>query len=31
MSILEKTKIGNYVQVNLELSKDRLTKEIIIK
>jgi len=29
MSILEKTKIGNYVRVNLELSKDRLTKEII--
>ena len=29
MSILEKTKIGNSVQVNLELSKDRLTKEII--
>ena len=29
MSILEKTKIGNCVRVNLELSKDRLTKEII--
>ena len=29
MSILDKTKIGNFVQVNLELSKDRLTKEII--
>jgi hypothetical protein len=29
MSILDKTKIGNYVQVNIELSKDRLTKEII--
>ena len=29
MSILEKAKIGNSVQVNLELSKDRLTKEII--
>ena len=29
MSILDKTKIGNLVQVNLELSKDRLTKEII--
>ena len=29
MSILDKTKIGNTVQVNLELSKDRLTKEII--
>ena len=29
MSILDETKIGNSVQVNLELSKDRLTKEII--
>ena len=29
MSILDKTKIGNLVLVNLELSKDRLTKEII--
>ena len=29
MSILENTKIGNSVQVNLEQSKDRLTKEII--
>ena len=29
MSILDKTKIGNSVQVNLELSKDRHTKEII--
>ena len=29
MSILDKTKIGNSVQVNLELSKDRLTKETI--
>ena len=29
MSILDNTKIGNSVQVNLELSKDRLTKEII--
>ena len=29
MSILENTKIGNSVQINLELSKDRLTKEII--
>ena len=29
MSILDKVKIGNYVQVNLELSKDRLTQEII--
>ena len=29
MSILDKTKIGNSVQVNLELSKDRLTKDTI--
>ena len=29
MSILDKVKIGNSVQVNLEQSKDRLTKEII--
>ncbi len=29
MSILDKAKIGNSVQVNLELSKDRLTREII--
>ena len=29
MSILDKVKIGNYVQVNLELSKDRLNKETI--
>ena len=29
MSILDKAKIGNSVQINLELSKDRLTKEII--
>ena len=29
MSILDKAKIGNSVQVNLEISKDRLTKEII--
>ena len=29
MSILDKTKIGNSVKVNLELSKDRLTKEVI--
>ena len=29
MSILDKVKIGNYVQVNLELSKERLTKETI--
>ena len=29
MTILDKTKKGDLVQVNLELSKDRLTKEII--
>ncbi len=29
MSILDDAKIGNFVQVNLELSKDRLTKEVI--
>ena len=29
MSILEKAKIGTFVKVNLELSKDRLNKEII--
>ena len=29
MSILDKVKIGNSVKVNLELSKDRLTKEIV--
>ena len=29
MSILDKAKIGDSVQVNLELSKDRLKKEII--
>ena len=29
MSILDKTKIGNSVKINLELSRDRLTKEII--
>ena len=29
MSILDKAKIGNSVRVNLEFSKDRLTKEII--
>ena len=29
MSILDKVKIGNFVQVNLELSKDRLNKETI--
>ena len=29
MSILDNTRIGNSVQVNLELSKDRLTKEVV--
>ena len=29
MSLLDKAEIGNSVQVNLELSKDRLNKEII--
>ena len=29
MSILDKAKIGDSVKVNLELSKDRLSKEII--
>ena len=29
MSILDKVQIGNSVQVNLDLSKDRLNKEII--
>jgi len=29
MSILDKAKIGDSVQINLELSKDRLTKESI--
>jgi len=29
MSILDKVKIGNTVQINLELSKDRLNKETI--
>ena len=29
MSILDKAKIGNSVQINLELSKDRLNKEIV--
>ena len=29
MSILDKVKIGNSVQVNIELSRDRLTKETI--
>ena len=29
MSILDKSKIGDSVQINLEVSKDRLTKEAI--
>ena len=29
MSILDKVKIGNSVQINLELSKDRFTKEVV--
>ena len=29
MSILDKAKIGNTVQINLGLSKDRLSKEVI--
>ena len=29
MSILDKAKIGNSVQINLELSKDRLNKELV--
>ena len=29
MSILDYTKIGDSVQINLELSKDRLSKEVI--
>ena len=29
MTILDKVKIGNFVQINLGLSKDRLTKETI--
>ena len=29
MSILDKTKVGSPVKVNLELSKDRLSREII--
>jgi len=29
MSILDKSKVGDSVQINLELSKDRLTKETI--
>ena len=29
MSILDKAEIGNFVQINLELSRDRLNNEII--
>ena len=29
MSILDKTKIGDSVQINLELSKERLAKEVV--
>ena len=29
MSILDKTKVGNSVQINLELSKGRLTKDVV--
>ena len=29
MSILDKAKIGNFVQINLGLSKDRLSKEVV--
>ena len=29
MSILDRTRIGNSVQINLELSKDRLSKEVV--
>jgi len=29
MSILDKSKIGDSVQINLELSNDRLTKEVV--
>ena len=29
MSILDKTSIGNSVRINLDLSKDRLTKEVV--
>jgi hypothetical protein len=29
MSILDKAKIGNYVQINLGLSKDRLSKDVV--
>ena len=29
MSILDNTQIGDFVQINLELSKDRLTKDVV--
>ena len=29
MSILDKAKLGDLVQINLELSKDRLSKEVV--
>ena len=29
MSLLDKAKIGNFVQINIELSKDRLNKDVI--
>ena len=29
MSILDKSKVGDSVQINLKLSKDRLTKEVV--
>ena len=29
MSILDKTEIGSYVQIKLEQSKDRLSKEVV--
>ncbi len=29
MSILDKAKIGNSVQINLELTKDRLSKDVV--
>jgi len=29
MSILDRAKIGNSVQINIELSKDRFTKEVV--
>ena len=29
MSILDKTKIGNSVQINIELAKDRLAKDVV--